>query len=141
MSRYSGIFSHIANLFTHYSNLSGPYNMLVLIIGAFGVIAGSLMLCFKNLRIHRRILLIIAVFSIITGLLGTVATIYGTAQAVSIEQKSDIVPTADKYYDLEYGYSKILLWLFPLSAGLFSAIPSLLILLILKKPRKSIPDS
>ncbi|MCX5679823.1 MAG: hypothetical protein NTZ95_04110 [Candidatus Omnitrophica bacterium] len=136
MNRYTGIFSYISYLFLHYSILSGPYNALALDIGVFGAITGLLMLYYKNLRLHRRMLLIIAAFSIIIGLMGTVATIHGTAEAVSIEQKINIKSTADKYYSLEYGYSKLLLWLFPFFVGLFSAVPSLLISQILKKTVK-----
>jgi uncharacterized membrane protein YozB (DUF420 family) len=137
MDRYNGIFSYTAYLFTNYSILSDSHNALTLSIGSLGVLAGLLMLYRKDLRVHRSMLLIIAVLSIVTGLLGSVATIRGTTEALSVEQKRDIVPTADKYYSLEYGYAKILLWLFPVSVGIFAAIPSLLILYKLNKAAKS----
>lgn len=136
MSRYNGIFSYIAYLFIQYSTLSGPYNVLALGIGAFGAIAGSLMLFLKDLRAYRKILLAVAILSIVTGLIGTVSTIHETSEAISSEQKINMKSTANNYYSLEYGYSKLLLWLFPFSIGLFCSLPSLVISHILKKIEK-----
>ena len=136
MSRYSGIFSYITYLFIQYSTLSGPYNVLALGIGAFGAIAGLLMIFLKDFRVYRKILLAVAVLSIATGLIGTVATIHETTEAISSEHKMYIRSTADKYYSLEYGYSKLLLWFFPFSIGLFSSVPSLVISRILKNIEK-----
>ncbi|MBN1353593.1 MAG: hypothetical protein JW994_02845 [Candidatus Omnitrophica bacterium] len=118
-------------LFMYYVNLTGFAALLAFFIGLFATIAGIVMLIFRMRRIYIHILFIIAILPIVVGFAGTMTCIEEVNDTASLEKKVGLTPTAERYYDLEYGYAKYLLYSFPVMAGCASAIPPLFIVVFL----------
>jgi len=134
MERYKGLFFGLKYIFSHYISLSTPVVFTILLVGFFATIAGMAML-FGRLSRERIVILRILVFlPIIIGIVGTIMTISNTEAIISMEERSGLGSSALKYFDFEYLYTKILLYLFPLFVGILSAFPPLIILnVILRK--------
>lgn len=134
MERYGGLFFGLKNIFSHYVSLSTPVVFAILLVGLFATIAGLAMLFRRLSRKHIVILRILVFLPIIMGLVATIMTISNTEAIISMEERSGLESSAMRYFDFEYLYTKMLLYLFPLFVGILSAFPSLIILnVILRK--------
>jgi len=134
MERYRGLFFGLKHIFSHYISLSTPVVFTILLVGFFATIAGLVTL-FGRLSRKRIVILRILVFlPIIMGLAGTIMTISNTEAIISMEEKSGLGSSAMRYFDFEYLYTKILLYVFPLFVGILASLPPLIILgVILRK--------
>lgn len=136
MERYRGILFFLKYLFLQYAGLSGAMAATALFIGLGATIAGLAMLFSRPAKKHIGVLFVIATLPLFIGIAGTIFTIHTTQEAVQLEQIKGLQPSAQRYYDLEYGYSKALLHSFPTIVGASSAIPGLLLVAILKRKNR-----
>lgn len=136
MERYSGLSVILKYLFLQYVSLSNKAALIALFIGISAIIAGLVMLFFHPTKKHIRILLVIAILPLFIGIAGAISTIHTTQKAAQLEQIKGIEPSAQKYFDLQYGYSKALLHSFSTIVGAASAIPGLLLVAILKRKNR-----
>lgn len=132
MERYLGSVFLIKYLFLNYLILAGPPALIALCIGFSGLCIGLFMLFFKNARRYSGVLFMLALASVVVGGAGSATALSSTHQAALLEEARQLTPSAARYNDLQYGYSTILLYLFPLLIGVASAIPSLLFGIIFK---------
>lgn len=136
MERYSGLSVILKYLFLQYVSLSGKAAFIALFIGICATITGLAMLFLHPTKKHIRILSIIAILPFFIGIAGAILTIHTTQEAAQLEQIKGIEPSAQKYFDLQYGYSKALLHSFPAIVGAASTIPGLLLVAILKRKNR-----
>lgn len=131
ISRYSGSLYYVKYLFMHYISLTGPAALVAMSLGAFATILGLAMLFVRVYRRYVAILSILTILTVFIGMAGTILISCKTKETVLLEERAGLKSTAQRYYDLQYGYSESLLVWFPFIIGTASAIPPAIILIIL----------
>lgn len=128
VGRYSGTFFIIKSVFLHYLLLSSPFSYMALLAGALALIAIGLARILPNWpRPLAFIIRLLTLLPLLIGLAGTAIIVHDTAYIAALETKSCITPSAEKYYDLQYGYSRLLLFIFPAIIGAMGSIFSILL--------------
>ena len=133
MERYKGLFFFIKYLFLHYISLSGPIVLVSISIGLAATIAGLVLLFNPSNKKYIAILAIVAVVPIIIGIEGALLNINSAKEALSIEQKYKIEPTARRYDDIQYLYRRELFYAFPAVVGTLSTLAPLIVVYLLKR--------
>ncbi|MFA5008527.1 MAG: hypothetical protein WC546_04840 [Candidatus Omnitrophota bacterium] len=133
MTRYKGIFFIIDHLFSQYVSLSNKIPQVALLFLALVAIGAIAFFVFNIPKKYTRLLTFMAVLPLFLGIIGTVLSIKYAREAVCLEAKQGLVSTAQKYYDLEYGYCQGLIYSFPIIVGASSTILALILVLIVKK--------
>jgi hypothetical protein len=125
MSRYGNVIFMVQYLFAHYVIIAGPAAIISLLTGAAITIIELLAFRFNFAKGRERMFLIASWLPLFIGIAGTVIVINTINTALSLEEQVGRAASANKYYDLQYGYDKPLLIIFPLIIGIMSSIPPL----------------
>lgn len=131
MDRYLGAFSYAKAIFVHYMTLTNETVLFAFAAGVLAFSTGLAMIFFERVRKNLAVLGVLIFLPIVISVFGTALTIRDVNEAISLEKQHELESSAEKYYDLEYGYSKGLLIFFCLGAGIASAIPAIIVFIIL----------
>jgi hypothetical protein len=136
MEQYRGTFPDLIYIFLQYVSLSNPAVIVAMAIGAISTGLSIAMILARPLRKYRIVLFVLAAATILTGLTGSVLNMREANEAKLLEMRAGLSPSAQRYYDTEYGYNKNLFYLFPFLTGILSAIPSLFLGIFAVKTRQ-----
>jgi len=128
-----GILYIVKELFMEYVSISGPVALLTMALGLLGTALGISMFFINPRREYITAFAIIAFLPLLLGIGGTVAWGNEIRESIVLEKAAGEEPTAGKYYDLEYAYSKFLISWFPAFVGIGSSFPPIILLFILKR--------
>ena len=106
-------------LFRYYTDICGPYAFLAALLGLLLAVTGLGLFFMPAPKRGIAIFLVASFLPLIIGIFGSLNFIMESEAAVYLEQKELGQPSAAKYYDPEYGYSKSLAYLFSVSSGMF----------------------
>lgn len=133
MQRYGGLLVNLKYFFLHYVMMSDPSAFIAVISGIVVTVLFLMLLFIRSNLKYPDTLVFLALLPLCIGAVGTIYTVHNTREAVKIENENGKSSSAEKYYDLEYIYSRTLIQSFPVLAGAASTIIPIVLLVALKR--------
>lgn len=137
MEWYRGTLQDFIYIFIHYVSLSNPIVIVAMLAGAISAGISIAMILARPLRKYIAMSFVFTMLTIFLGLAGSILNIRETNEAAAVERVAGLTPSAQRYYDAEYGYNKIAFFLFPFMVGIMSAMPSILMGIVLAKKKNT----
>jgi len=140
ISSYAGTFFVLKSLLLHYFALSYPFSHITLMVGITALVVVGILWLFP--RISRQFTLtikILALLPLLVGIIGTALLNHSIHYTTGLEEAAGLESSGNRDSDLQYGYSPILLLLFPAAIGTAGSISYFLLLGIIGGKKRAGP--